>query len=69
MQTIFKPGLGINDENEPGTARRAAKESVYWLKLLLVNDSMLEEKRILLINEAIQIKKILSAIISKVEKT
>ncbi|MDE3144762.1 MAG: four helix bundle protein [Bacteroidota bacterium] len=47
-------------------SRREAKESVYWLKLLLTyNDTILEENRISLIDEALQIKKILSAIINK----
>ena len=47
-------------------SRREAKESVYWLKLLLTyDDRTLEESRLSLIDEAQQIKKILSAIINK----
>ncbi|HEX3024545.1 MAG TPA: four helix bundle protein [Chitinophagaceae bacterium] len=47
-------------------SRREAKESVYWLKMLLTNnDLILEENRLGLIDEALQIKKILSAIINK----
>ncbi len=47
-------------------SRREAKESAYWLKLLLTyDDRTLEESRLSLIDEAQQIKKILSAIINK----
>jgi four helix bundle protein len=46
--------------------RREAKESIYWLKLILVyNDEVLEKERNLLIDEASQLKKILSAILLK----
>lgn len=47
-------------------SRREAKESIYWLNLLLIDeDRMLEETKLILIDEAQQIKKILSAIINK----
>ena len=59
--------LGKNDERmKLRISRREAKESVLWLKLLLTDDKSLEEERLLLIDEAIQIKKILSNIILKV---
>ena len=47
-------------------ARREAKETNHWLKLLLTyDDNILEEERARLINECEQIKLILSAIINK----
>ena len=47
-------------------ARREAKESIHWLDLILTYENKeLEEERIALMNEADQIKKILSAIINK----
>lgn len=60
--------LGENDEKmKLRISRREAKESVYWLNLLLINKQELEEKIFLLIDEATQIKKILSAIITKLD--
>jgi four helix bundle protein len=61
--------LGKNDERmKLRTSRREAKESTLWLKLLLISerDEDLENERQWLINEAEQIKKILSSIILKV---
>ncbi|HEV8080583.1 MAG TPA: four helix bundle protein [Chitinophagaceae bacterium] len=50
-------------------ARREAKESVYWLELLLTNnDPSLELERTALIDEGNQIRKILSAIIIKLSQ-
>ena len=47
-------------------ARREAKESIHWLDLILTYENKeLEEERIALMNEADQIKKILSAILNK----
>jgi len=47
-------------------SRREARESIYWLNLLLTYDDRIQdEKRISLIDEGLQIKKILSAIINK----
>ena len=47
-------------------ARRESKESIHWLDLILTNENKkLEEERIVLIDEAEQIKKILSAILIK----
>ena len=47
-------------------ARREAKESIHWLDLILTYENMeLEKERIGLIDEANQIKKILSAILNK----
>lgn len=47
-------------------SRREAKESVHWLKLVLTyDDQQMEKERINLISEAEQIKRILSAIILK----
>jgi four helix bundle protein len=58
-----------NDERmKLRTSRREAKESTLWLKLLLISerDNDLENERQWLINEAEQIKKILSSIILNV---
>ena len=59
--------LGKQDEKmKIRIARREAKESIYWIKLLLVyDDQQLEKERITLIDEGTQIKKILSAILVK----
>jgi four helix bundle protein len=59
--------LGKQDEKmKIRIARREAKETVYWMKLLLLyNDKEMEKERIKLIDEATQIKKILSAILGK----
>ena len=47
-------------------ARREVKESIHWLDLILTYENKeLETERIILIDEADQIKKILSAIINK----
>ena len=47
-------------------SRKEAKESVYWLKLILeTNDLKKTDKNQQLINEAIELKKILSAILEK----
>ncbi len=49
-------------------SRREAKESIHWLKLILTYDRAdLEIERKRLIEEADQIKKILSAIILKLK--
>ena len=59
--------LGKADERmKIKISRREAKESVYWLRLVLVyGDEKIDEKRMQLINEGEQIIKILSAIIIK----
>ena|SRR5215203_4761434 len=59
--------LGKQDEKmKIKIARREAKESVHWLTLVLVyNDKNMEHERARLIDEAIQIKKILSTILGK----
>ena len=47
-------------------SRRESKESIHWLDLILTYENKeLEEERIVLIHEAEQIKKILSAILNK----
>ena len=47
-------------------ARRESKESIHWLDLILTYENKdLEEERISLMDEAEQIKKILSAILNK----
>jgi four helix bundle protein len=47
-------------------ARRESKESIHWLDLILTYDNKeLEGEKIALMNEAEQIKKILSAILNK----
>ena len=59
--------LGKTDEKmKIKIARRESKESIHWLALILTyqNDE-LEKKRIALIDEADQIKKILSTILKR----
>ena len=47
-------------------SRRESKESIHWLDLILTYENKeLEGERIVLIDEADQIKKILSAILNK----
>lgn len=47
-------------------SRREAKESIHWLKLVLTYDNQeLESKRLNLLDEGIQITRILSAILNK----
>jgi hypothetical protein len=49
-------------------ARRESKETIHWLDLILTYEGeQLEKERLELIDEAIQIKKILSAILKKLE--
>jgi four helix bundle protein len=49
-------------------ARREAKESTYWLRLILTyKNEILEKERLNLIEEAVQIRKILSAILNKLK--
>jgi hypothetical protein len=49
-------------------SRREAKESVHWLDLILTDgDDALEKERFELMDEGIQIKKILSSILKKLE--
>jgi four helix bundle protein len=58
--------LGKNDERmKLRISRREAKESTLWLKLLLIKENELDMERLSLIDEASQIKKILSSIILK----
>jgi four helix bundle protein len=59
--------LGYADEKmKIKISRREAKESVHFLKLVLVYDNqMFETKRQHLINEGLQIRKILSSILLK----
>lgn len=61
--------LGIADEKmKLKISRREAKESIYWLKLILTyNHEKLNEQRLLLLSEDDQIKNILSAIINKLK--
>jgi hypothetical protein len=47
-------------------SRREAKESVYWLDLIVVyDDESLEKQRNYLMDEGVQIRKILSTILNK----
>ena len=47
-------------------ARREAKESIHWLDLILTYENKeLEKERVVLMDEANQIKKMLSAILNK----
>jgi four helix bundle protein len=49
-------------------SRREAKESIHWLDLILTYENIeMEREKLELIDEAIQIKKILSAILKKLE--
>lgn len=59
--------LGKPDERmKIKIARREAKESIHWLRLILTyGNELLEKERIELIDEAQQIRKILSAILIK----
>ncbi|MFI5188340.1 MAG: four helix bundle protein [Chitinophagales bacterium] len=61
--------LGTLDERmKIKISRREAKESIHWLDLILIyENNELEGERLNLIDEAVQIKKILSAIIKKLE--
>jgi four helix bundle protein len=45
--------------------RKEAKETVYWLNLLVINDLILKRKRDSLVDEASQFVKIFSSIIQK----
>ena len=50
-------------------ARRESKESIHWLDLVLTYENKeLEKERMTLIDEAEQIKRILSAIINKLDQ-
>ncbi len=59
--------LGKGDEKmKIKTSRREAKESVKFLDLILVyDDKELEKEQLYLVDEGIQIRKILSAIVKK----
>ena len=59
--------LGKADEKmKLKISRREAKESRHWLDLILIrHDKILERERVELMDEAMQIKKILSTIINK----
>jgi len=61
--------LGRADEKmKIKLSRREAKESKIWLRLILVyDDTKLEKERTFLVDEAKQIKKILSTIINKLK--
>ena len=61
--------LGKADEKmKIKLSRREAKESNHWLRLVITDDdSKLEEERTSLVDEAEQIKKILSTIVNKLQ--
>jgi len=61
--------LGKRDEKlRIKISRREAKESIYWLQLILTyNDVNLEEVKLKLIDKGSQIKRILSAILKKLD--
>lgn len=48
-------------------ARKEAKECEYWLQLLLIDEGVLGVEREILLNEVLQLRKILSAIITKIQ--
>lgn len=53
---------------KPKISRREVKESEYWLRLIAeTNDESYRKEGKILMNEAIELKKILSVIISKPE--
>lgn len=45
--------------------RKEAKESEYWLHLVEIDDSNLERQRIILVQEATELRKIFGAILEK----
>ena len=45
--------------------RKEAKETIYWLRLIEVNDKNAENKKEWLIDESTQLLKIFSAIVEK----
>ncbi len=47
------------------TCRKEAKETAYWLRLIIAANSSVETEAIALYNEAIELKKIFSAIANK----
>jgi len=49
-------------------SRKEAKETIYWLNLIIESNKDFESRMNLLLQEAVEIKKILSAIIDKSEK-
>ena len=56
----------LNEKMKIKIARRESKESIHWLDLILTYENKdLEKERISLMDEAEQIKKILSAILNK----
>lgn len=59
--------IGAADERmKIKISRREAKESIYWLNLVCIeNSEILEKERQELVDEAQQIKKILSSIVNK----
>jgi four helix bundle protein len=61
--------LGKLDEKmKIKVSRRESKESIHWLDLILTYENQhLEKERLELIDEAVQIKKILSTILKKLE--
>lgn len=65
--TEASDSLGLADEKmKLKIVRREAKESIYWLKLILLYEAQnLENHRTNLIDEAVQIRKILSTIIKR----
>jgi four helix bundle protein len=50
-------------------SRKEAKESIYWLKLLEVEDEILIQKRNELVTESTELMLILSSIMRKAEQT
>ena len=61
--------LGKLDEKmKIKVSRRESKESIHWLDLILTYENQqLDKERLELIDEAVQIKKILSTILKKLE--
>jgi four helix bundle protein len=47
--------------------RKEAKETIYWLRLMQIDNADTEKKRIVLINEASELMKIFGAIVVKTE--
>ncbi|MFT3824100.1 MAG: four helix bundle protein [Chitinophagaceae bacterium] len=61
--------LGKQDERmKIKISRREAKESLYWLSLVLIHENAeLEQEKLALIDEGTQIVRILSSILQKLE--
>ena len=61
--------LGKNDFSQKiKISRREAKETIHWLELLIEANTHIKEEAKILIDEAVELKNILSSILKKVSK-